>query len=994
MLAFLLCFFQMQAQDFRTTSDDSDFEVIDGRLIGYHGAGGDVVIPDHLGITIIGEAFVGNNTITSVIIPNGVTAIDAAAFVYCGNLASVTLPNSVEIIGFRSFLSCPRLKSVTLPNSLKRIESWAFSGCSSFTSITIPESVEYIGECNFVDCNQLTEIKVNTGNTVYTSVEGVLYDINRTILYCYPAKKSGTAFSIPGTIKEISTGAFSGCSDLTSITIPNTVAHIGNAAFYFCSNLVTLTIPNSVVTIGDKVFDYSNQLLSIHVDEGNTVYSSNAGVLYNKDQTTLLRCPEGKNGIVPIPDTVKDIADRAFLSCTKLTSITLPNRIETIGEGAFASCENLASVTLSNSVASIGNNAFHYCSALTSIEIPNSVKTIGENAFLYCTRLTAIHVDEGNTNYSSIEGVLYNKEQTVLYNYPSSKSGAEFSIPTSVTEISSWACYYCQFKSIIIPKSVKTIGNYAFSNCIFLEDIIVYWTTPITIPESAFNRWYEGPYHLYVPIGTTGVYTALTANWANDFIISEQEPTSGISLDITTAYVPVNYTVKLSAAVSPRNATNKNVIWSSSAPSVANVSGTGIITPVKEGTATITATTEEGGFTATCKVTVANTDFIVINDVLTAYRGAGGNVLIPGNLGITEIKESVFENNQTIASVSIPKGVTKIGNKAFYKSSLTDISIPGSVESIGSYVFEECNHLSAINVDASNSYYSSKEGVLFNFYQSVLFIYPGGKPGPYTIPGSVMHIGYRAFSNCSALSSVKIPNSVISIEQSAFYGCDQLKDITVLRAIPLDISEYVFEGFNTNSCTLHVLEGSKKVYASADVWKTFGTIIDDVPFVFVTGVNLNRTTVTLFINDTELLIATVLPEDAVNKNVRWSSNNPSIATVSDLGIITAVSDGTAKITVTTEESGFTATCDVTVNKQTDIPNIIAEKGVYLYGGRLYVDSPEAETIRIYSVSGILLYEFRKPSGTADYPIIHTPNSILIVTGSSGWVKKLIMNYEL
>jgi len=500
--------FQMQAQNYKRVSGVPEFEVTAGVLTAYNGAGGNVVIPDNLGITEIGEeAFAGNNNIISVIIPEGVTIIRSVAFVYCGNLSSISLPNSLKTIGFRSFQACSSLSSITIPNSVTLIENWAFSGCSSLTSITIPKSLEYLGIMNFDGCSKLKSINVDVENEIYSSIEGVLYDKKQTILYRYPAGKSGSTFSIPNTVTEISPAAFSGCLDLTSITISSKVVNIRESAFIGCSGLTVITIPNLVETIEARVFEYCDKLSSINVDEGNKVFSSVEGVLFNKDKTVLIRCPEGKTEMAyQIPNSVKIISNRAFLNCRKINSIEMQNMVETIEEYAFANCENIVSFKLSNSTASIGKNAFESCSSLTTLTIPASVKTIGELIFLYCLKLTAIHVDKDNKNYSSTEGVFYNKEKTVLYNYPAGKNEIEFIIPNSVEEISPWACYCSTIKSLVIPKSVKLIGAYAFSNCVFLEDITVYWASPISIPESVFTRWSEGSINLHVPKGSKIAY--------------------------------------------------------------------------------------------------------------------------------------------------------------------------------------------------------------------------------------------------------------------------------------------------------------------------------------------------------------------------------------------------------------------------------------------------------------------------------------------------------
>jgi hypothetical protein len=185
------------------------------------------------------------------------------------------------------------------------------------------------------------------------------------------------------------------------INIPTTVTHKGNTysvtaisflAFPFCSDLTSVIIPHSVTSIGENTFFFCSRLISISVNVNNTAYSSTNGVLFNKDQTTLICFPAGKTGVYTIPYTVTVIGNSAFYSCSRLTSVTIPNSVTTIGSSAFYSCSRLISVIISNSVATIGEGAFCDCSSLTSVTIPNSVTTIGDFAFLGCSSLTNIYV--------------------------------------------------------------------------------------------------------------------------------------------------------------------------------------------------------------------------------------------------------------------------------------------------------------------------------------------------------------------------------------------------------------------------------------------------------------------------------------------------------------------------------------------------------------------------------------------------------------------------
>lgn len=246
----------------------------------YRGPGGALVIPQTIdGLKVIGigdVAFSGCISLASIVIPNGVTEIEGEAFYGCSALTNVSLPNTVSAIGWQTFAYCPRLTNmpiskgvreigggtfieclglvdVTIPDGVKVIADKTFFGCASLTTIAIPNSVTNIGDMAFADCSGLTAIHVDVANPSYSSLDGVLFDKNRTVLIRYPAGRAGS-YTIPDTVTLIQHSAFSDCGGLTQVRIPNGVTRIEHRAFFGCAALNSVTLPATVEYIGEADF--------------------------------------------------------------------------------------------------------------------------------------------------------------------------------------------------------------------------------------------------------------------------------------------------------------------------------------------------------------------------------------------------------------------------------------------------------------------------------------------------------------------------------------------------------------------------------------------------------------------------------------------------------------------------------------------------------------------------------------------------------------------
>ena len=412
-------------------------------------------------VTSIGkDAFTNCGDLKSITIPNSVKSIGERAFSECSNLNSITIPNSVASIGEEAFAKCYRLNSVTIGNGVTSIGKEAFYYCDSLKSITLPNSVTSIGGGAFIGCYRLTSIETAADNAHYSSVDGILFNKDKTALIHYLPGREGS-YTIPDGVKSIGESAFDGCYGLTSVTFSGSVTSIGKKAFSYCRDLKSVTIPNSVKTIGNEAFRESHGLTSITIGSGVTSIGDNA----------FLYCSSLKS--VTLHSGVKTIGMGAFLDCVKLASITLPSSVTSIGDNAFRDCYRLTSITIPNSVKTIGNDAFSRCSSLTSATIGNGVTKIGKDAFKHCRGLMSINVGKGNTEYSSADGVLFDKSQKTLLLYPSGKQGA-YTIPSGVVKIAWGAFFGCyNLTSITIPGSVAEIWRYEFSDRTGLTSITV-----------------------------------------------------------------------------------------------------------------------------------------------------------------------------------------------------------------------------------------------------------------------------------------------------------------------------------------------------------------------------------------------------------------------------------------------------------------------------------------------------------------------------------------
>jgi len=411
-------------------------------------------------------------------IPETVNVIRFYAFYNCSELTSIIIPEGVTVIGGNPyeesysysfyypyyygyvFANCSKLTAISLPKGIKRIDKGTFFRCHSLTSIEIPDSVSIINSTAFDDCENLLNINVGSLNSFYCSVDGALYTKDKTKLVRCPEGKSGI-FNLEICVDTIALNAFNDCNNITEINISRTEnLYVDNDIFGSCANIQ-----------------------KINIDEENAKFSSVDGVLYNKEKTNLIRYPRGKSGEYIMP----------------------------------------------NSVDSMQYYAFEDCSKIQTIDINKNIKEFYYYYLDDCSNLKAINVDEDNETYSSIDGVLFDKETSTLLCFPANRSD-EYVVPDGVGSIADGAFQGCKsLKKIEIPSSVAEINGGAFYKCKSLNTIYSYIETPFEFDEYVFGDSVYASATLYVPVGTKEKYKS-TKYWNKFGKISEMGVTHQVTV--------------------------------------------------------------------------------------------------------------------------------------------------------------------------------------------------------------------------------------------------------------------------------------------------------------------------------------------------------------------------------------------------------------------------------------------------------------------------------
>lgn len=725
-------------------------------------------------------------------IPEGVDQITYKVFAGA-KITKVSIPSSVTMIYEGAFYECASLKEVVFEEGENQaplqIDSGAFSYCTALVTISFPKRTAALAideDTNemtiFKGCTSLSAVHMAAGNARYASNDGVLTNAaGDTIIHC-PAGRRGV-YKVPAKVTTIGSRAFANCLNLTGIELHSNVLEVGDYAFYGCSNVTYVTFKGKAMTptvVGDYAFAMNVDLVTLTFEDGSNV---------------------------------TEIGNYAFFGCDSLKLLTIPSSLEKTGEYAFADCISIIEIEFAENGKSVefGAGTFSNCKSLTSVNLPATIDTLPLSAFEGCDNIKGIYVDDANPYFCDEDGVVYDKNKTIIYFY--SLRNGNITLPDTVTEIKGGVfknnAYITEFT---FGENITVIGASAFEGCNRLATVTFEDSDAetLTIGERAF-------YNCYL---------------------------------IESFTIPARMTVVSDYLLGNAIALNE-VVWHDNITYIGDYAFayTGIAP-----TALPTAVTEIGDYAfARTKISSVKIPSTLVNLGEYVFEGCGS--LTEADLTeasvLTAIPDGVFKGT-AIKEVFIPNTVTQIGAYAF-----------DSIGSLESVVFEEGNDDVDLIIGKYREY--SEDVWFIGSYTSFTFsncqklteiVFPKrltiiGECAFYynknlavaTVPvGSrLRHVGGWAFAE-TAISEFYFPNTMADIDEytpaianGAFASCYSLENLVFENGgtNPMSITHYTFDSnsvkdyvFPSNISFIGLSNGGgdNLAYLTSALGSSFGSI--------------------------------------------------------------------------------------------------------------------------------------------------------------------------
>ncbi len=585
------------------------------------------------GSVSLGEVSVGNNQST--------------------NIENIVIPNSIKIKG--------KHYAVT------KIEDAAFSSNATVKTISFGKSVKNVNASAFLNCPSLKEISVASDSPYFSSDNGILYKNSRKKLVKFPEANENTSFVINENTTEIDDFAFYGSQFLKTVTFPQNLFKVGNYAFSDCLALENVSMNVNTLEIGDYAF-YKSGLKTINLAPTITTIGKAAFAFSDVARINL-------------PTSLTDIQEGTFYNCESLSEITFgastttigdyaftnikaskiefPTNLKEIKSYAFAECKNLKSLSLNSFLSKIGDNAFYNCTAVRTVDIPKSLTTMGKDVFTGCSSLETFTSISGTPQeFSTENGILYNKNMTTLIHYPAANISSKYVLPSSLSKI--------EENALADAKYINEFELQSTENHFYIEDGILY------------------DYHMTklikYPLGKGG------SNFTVPDTVKEIENGAFKNSDIS-GIVNLPSELKTIGDFAFEGCSNITAF---------NINGTNL--SVENGILYNSDKTELIQFPAGNKMT----DFELPETVKSIKAGSFSNVKLNSiklNSGLEKINDYAFANTK-IQEIELPETLKEIGDYVFENTAISKIIFPSSIEKIGDYSFKNCKNLKMVKFNA------------------------------------------------------------------------------------------------------------------------------------------------------------------------------------------------------------------------------------------------------------------------------------------------------
>ncbi len=588
---------------------------------------------------------------------NSFGAAKVISHTYRGSRGIIKFDRELALIQYYAFSDCKSLRRIAIPDGVATIEANVFANCANLTTVKLGNSVREVGYNTFGGCKMLSHITLPEG---LTAIRGCAF------YNC----SSLSNITIPESVSVIGDSAFMNCTSLTSMRLPKRVTRIESSTFEGCSALKDVSAWG-VTSIGSSAFKGCKKLRDIHYSYNLTTIESSAF--------------EGCSSVTDFKDfgLITSIGYAAFSGCTGLTEVVIPKSVTSIGGSAFFNCRNLKRVIIiGENVTSIGSYAFRYCDKLTDVVIPDKVSGIASFAFADCSSLKSVTLPK---NLTSIGYAAFYKCRNL----------ESIEIPAGVTRIEGFAFADCdKLKTVVVPDGVESIGEQAFSACDNIREI----TIPKSVTSIGSKAFYccGGKLVIDSKILETDceektIPSDNKESWLNSSSFSTI--TIGGNVKKIGAYTFAKYRYLYNLTL-PEGLVEigDSAFWRCS---VKDLTIPKSVTSIGEnafvgasGTLTINSKIVEADCaddTAPKSRWLADTKFkkIILGD------------------GITKIGARTFQDYTSVTAITIPNGVTTIGERAFASANLVDLTLPSSVTSIGDCAFLHNVNLSSVTIEAT-----------------------------------------------------------------------------------------------------------------------------------------------------------------------------------------------------------------------------------------------------------------------------------------------------